>query len=622
MQFIALVETTSVVQALRPTFITRTKLSVVMCALLASLLFVLCLQSSQGRWVKVHLVGRVQRVRDGAAQQTELMNVSESIAAGSPDSMFDTMDVTGAGSSFECISSLVLVVLVLYALQFLIKTVNQWFSQQQNKDGLKDVLRAGCTTITHAPVLCVLFLGARMRGILLAQSDAEKHQLPLPLVQKAMFTCTYAVVAQVVLSMVMPLFIRGTTTEIGTYERSSGRKLFELLSVAHYLSMIGLYGGFTITMIRAFTKQSPKDLLGFDLAPVAPTVIGALVLAITFFLIYFLVAITRAVAVVRSRVGKLIKLIGVLTMAKYTLNFASLLCIIFTATRMRAFQMDPVHDHPQEWAQYCFYVCVFSVLIRGFLVLLVPCFADCECQQGMCEGDIIFKMANSCAGTLMSVIRCLLLLGQYGGFVGVVFSIISMQQPASTSAASDTIFCVLTMVVQYYFIYLMLLMCASLMQFSASNPRPECYIEMWQDAQRMVVLVPMLSMAFVAADMQRLELTRSTGWAIPAEGAPLAPYEDIMLITTYSLIVQLTVGVFSRVVLKPRLTPFGLKKSPAKRMQECGVLAMKLASQIMLFFAYGIMYICSMMLVLGIVAMIPETPVLHGKHPAYIQSYL
>ena len=39
---------------------------------------------------------------------------------------------------------------------------------------------AATTTVTYAPMLCVLFLGACMRAIQLSQGETEKHQLPQP----------------------------------------------------------------------------------------------------------------------------------------------------------------------------------------------------------------------------------------------------------------------------------------------------------------------------------------------------------------------------------------------------------------------------------------------------------
>merc|ERR1719271_2096270 len=71
--------------------------------------------------------------------------------------------------------------------------------------GFQALMDTACTTVTYAPMLSVLFLGARMRAIQLSQGQTEKYQLPQPWVQQSMFVCTYAVLAQVVLVLMMPI---------------------------------------------------------------------------------------------------------------------------------------------------------------------------------------------------------------------------------------------------------------------------------------------------------------------------------------------------------------------------------------------------------------------------------
>merc|ERR1719305_1850685 len=86
------------------------------------------------------------------------------------------------------------------------------------------------------------------------------------------------------------------------------------------------------------------------------------------------------------------KLLGLLTMAKYTVNFAPMLCVLFIGARMRALQIDPKHGNPQPWAQNCFYMCTFSVLIQALLVILVPFVAKGDCRRGEVEGDLSFSV--------------------------------------------------------------------------------------------------------------------------------------------------------------------------------------------------------------------------------------
>ena len=45
-------------------------------------------------------------------------------------------------------------------------------------------------------------------------------------------------------------------------------------------------------------------------------------------------------------------------------GMAPMLCALFLAARMRALQMDPLHGHPQKWAQNCFYACSVALVVH------------------------------------------------------------------------------------------------------------------------------------------------------------------------------------------------------------------------------------------------------------------
>merc|ERR1719515_79240 len=84
--------------------------------------------------------------------------------------------------------------------------------------GWMHIMQKACTTVTYAPMLCVLFLGARMRAIQLTQGETEKYKLPQPWVQIAMFSTVYAVLAQIILVLLIPCF----TGEVGEHVDEHG----------------------------------------------------------------------------------------------------------------------------------------------------------------------------------------------------------------------------------------------------------------------------------------------------------------------------------------------------------------------------------------------------------------
>merc|ERR1719378_1483952 len=66
------------------------------------------------------------------------------------------------------------------------------------------VFMAGVETVTFAPMLCVLFLGTRIRALQLATAEdgsVPKEAGPPPWAQHAMFLASWSIIIQLVLAM-------------------------------------------------------------------------------------------------------------------------------------------------------------------------------------------------------------------------------------------------------------------------------------------------------------------------------------------------------------------------------------------------------------------------------------
>merc|ERR1740138_342707 len=124
-----------------------------------------------------------------------------------------------------------------------VRTFNQFSGGRMF--GLQKIIESACTTVTYAPMLSVLFLGTRMRAIQLTQGQTEKYQLPQPWVQTAMFVCTYAVLAQVLLVLGIGIFAGQEVPvddegNLDVKRLEGGKMLVMGLSIARYLVMAAL----------------------------------------------------------------------------------------------------------------------------------------------------------------------------------------------------------------------------------------------------------------------------------------------------------------------------------------------------------------------------------------------
>merc|ERR1719263_1520465 len=204
--------------------------------------------------------------------------------------------------------------------------------------------------------------------------------------------------------------------------------------------------------------------------------------------------------------------------------------------------MDPKHGNPQKWAQNCFYMCAYSVMIQTILVIVMPFLVECECKQGASEGDVVFEMENATVGIIVMAIRWICLLALYGGFTAVIYSVFVIEHPTDVSLTppiSPAMSCVMNLTVQYFFIYLCLWVCITCQQILGSSPIWDKAIAIFDAGRATVMFAPMLSMLFIGTRMRALQLTKATDGTIPPTAGPQGWAQDGMFLSTWSCLVQL-----------------------------------------------------------------------------------
>merc|ERR1719265_482249 len=465
--------------------------------------------------------------------------------------MFTKDTMPAVAPALQCVISLAIQYFIIYTLLAIVRTANQFTGHSML--GVQKIMETACTTVTYAPMLSVLFLGVRMRAIQLSQGQTEKYQLPQPWVQQAMYICTYAVLAQVLLVLLMPVFtgeMNVKTDEDGNLDTSgmqSGGIVGTAISMVRYVVMAALYGGMFTICYGAFAMKGPEEIWGKEGAPpVSPAVACTMNLATQFFLVYLGVALTKTTIELSGPSEFLSKLQGLFVLAKYTVNFAPMLCILFVGARMRALQIDPKHGNPQKWAQNCFYLCTYSVMVQTILVILMPFVTRCECKQGASEGDVTFVMENPTIGIVMTVIRYVCLIALYAGFTAVMVSVFIIEHPKDVSLTppiSPAMQCVMNLTCQYFTVYLALFICITIKQFLPNLLIMDFLIAIFEAGQKTVMFAPMLSILFIGARMRALQLTKATDGTIPPTAGPQPWAQDAMFLATWSVLVQLIMAM-------------------------------------------------------------------------------
>lgn len=351
-----------------------------------------------------------------------------------------------------------------------------------------------------------------------------------------------------------------------------------VISVVRYIIMAALYGGFIVICYGAFVMKGPKEIWGEEGAPpVSPAVACTMNLATQFFVVYLLVALVKTTQELSGNTPFLTKLGGLLTLAKFTVNFAPMLCILFIGARMRALQMDPKHGNPQKWAQNCFYMCAYSVLIQTVLVIVMPFCTACECKQGSSEGDVVFEMENATLGIIISVVRWICLIALYGGFSAVIYSVFVIEHPTDVSLTppiSPAMQCVMNLTVQYFFIYLCLWVAITAQQFLGSSPFWDKTIAIFDAGRATVMFAPMLSMLFIGTRMRALQLTKATDGTIPPTAGPQGWAQDGMFLSTWSCLVQVLMAILVPILTgsTPEMDEDGNLKTPEGAGKIMGII--------------------------------------------------
>jgi len=531
-------------------------------------------------------------------QQELLGKAKKPDTSGKPQPMFTEETMPAVAPTLQCVISLSIQYFLVYTCLAVCRTLAQ-FTGGGSGGGffaLQKIFEAAATTVTYAPMLSVLFLGVRMRAIQLTQGETEKYKLPQPWVQSCMYICTYCVLAQVLLVLIMPIFSGEggvKCDEEGNLDMSSMKPsiVTTILSAIRYLVMFALYTAMICVCVGAYLMEAPKEIWGDKPPPVSPAVSCVMSMTWQFFAVYLGVAIFRTVVQIGGPAPIWTKLIGVFTMAKLTVNFAPMLSILFIGTRMRALQMDPKNGNPQLWAQRCMYLCTYSMLVQCLMCIIMPLLMrDCVCKQGASEGDVVFESPNQTLNVIMNVIRYICLLAMYVGFTAVMVAVFIMEHPTDVSLTppiSPAMQCVMNLTVQYFTIYLLLFLAITLKQFAGkkneeysaaaagrmgSDERPKHFdlfgfiIGVLEAGRQTVMFAPMLSMLFIGTRMRALQLTKATDGTIPPSAGPQPWAQQAMFLCTWSVLVQLIMAMIVPILTgtgKPEVDADGNVITPA-----------------------------------------------------------
>merc|ERR1719316_1368798 len=136
------------------------------------------------------------------------------------------------------------------------RTWTQFTGMKMTK--FENALMTATASMNFAPMLAVLFIGARMRALNMDPVNGN----PQKWAQNCFFMCTYALLAQTCFSVAVPLVLQGNV-KVGKVEGDmeyevENKALGTILVIGRYVMMICLYIGAGCVVYSIFTIEHPK----------------------------------------------------------------------------------------------------------------------------------------------------------------------------------------------------------------------------------------------------------------------------------------------------------------------------------------------------------------------------
>merc|ERR1719398_562001 len=103
----------------------------------------------------------------------------------------------------QCILNLTLQYFVIYTALGITRTVLDFQGKDHKQSDMAIALKHASDTMFYAPMVCMMFIGFRMRVLQLTKGQGA----PQEWVQVAMHSVTYAILANTLLVLIVPIFV-------------------------------------------------------------------------------------------------------------------------------------------------------------------------------------------------------------------------------------------------------------------------------------------------------------------------------------------------------------------------------------------------------------------------------
>lgn len=280
---------------------------------------------------------------------------------------------------------------------------------------IKGATLSASMAVRKAPMLAVLFLGARMRAL---QLDPPDGMVPL-WGQITFYVTTSAIFLEVITCAYVGF--RGKASA-GYYGIETFKTTRSTHVVQHTFAMI-VFIGFVITIVTILFQGPAHQDGSLGRHPLSPTMVAVLQLNCLF----VAVAFGQELVNMRSDVfGKdSTMLSNTLVASMVSTNFCPLICVLFVGTRMRALQITQQRGAPPQWAQDSMSMCVFATFLQVVCCLVLPIFTGLSTEVDG-DGNAKLDLRPMIGAYAVTAVKYVALAFLHGGVIVVCTAIFVM----------------------------------------------------------------------------------------------------------------------------------------------------------------------------------------------------
>merc|ERR1719214_272483 len=180
--------------------------------------------------------------------------------------------------------------------------------------------------------------------------------------------------------------------------------------------------------------------------------------------------------------------------------------------------------------------CTYALALQTCLCIAIPLVLNGKVEKGEIEGDMKYTVegTNAMIGSVLTVVRFLIMICIYVGFTCVIYSVLTIEHPQGpqyTPPISVTMKCVINLTIQFFTVYLGIWIAETVRNYIGTYWIMTKLSSLMENAKGTINFCPMLAILFVGTRMRALLITNN-------RGAPQGWVQDGMYMATWAVLIQ------------------------------------------------------------------------------------